>query len=133
MDNKTLAKKWFSSIDKHDWSVIEGLMDAEHRFVNPMTPAPIGPKEHLGVMQGMTSAFAGEHILDLVLSDGQHAVVRGRWKGRHTGNFNGLAATGKNVEFTFTDIFQVRDNKVVNEYFEMNPGSLMQQIGATGK
>lgn len=50
--------------------------------------------------------------------------------GTHTGEFNGIAATGNTVEFTFVDILHVVNGKVVKEHFELNPMTFMQQIGA---
>jgi predicted ester cyclase len=130
MTNKEIAKTWFASIDQQNFDRIKFLMDARHTFANPMTPTPIGPDEHIGMMQMMTSGFTGEHHLDLILEDHDHAVVRGRWKGKHTGEFNGLPATGKPVEFTFIDIFEIVNEKVRRETFEMNPMTIMVQIGA---
>jgi predicted ester cyclase len=134
MTNKEIAKAWFAGIDKNDFNSVKELMHPDHKFYNPMTPAPAGIDEHLGLMQMMTSAFSGEHKLELVIEDQNHAVVRGRWKGKHTGEFNGIGATGQPVEFTFTDIFEIVDGKVRREAFEMNPMSIMMQIGsATAK
>lgn len=130
MDTKEIARSWFANIDRKNFGALEALLDPEHRFASPMTPAPVGPKEHLGMIQAMTGAFTGEHHLELVLADGHHAVVRGRWKGRHTGTFNGIAATNNAVEFTFIDILELRNGKVGREAFEMNLGTLLQQIGA---
>ena len=130
MTNKEIAKAWFAAIDKKDYSTIKNLMHPEHRFHNPMTSAPIGVDEHIGMMQNMNSAFTGEHRLELILEEGNHVAVHGRWKGTHTGEFNGIPATNNPVEFTFTDIFEIVNGKVRKEAFELNPMTLMVQIGA---
>lgn len=130
MTNKEIAKAWFAAIDANDFDTVKKLMADNHTFHNPMTPAPVGIPEHLGMMEMMTSAFEGNHHLDLVLSDGEYATVRGTWKGKHVGEFNGVPATGNPVQFTFMDIFRVENGKVTDEYFEMNPMAIMSQIGA---
>lgn len=130
MDPKTFAKTWFANIDKQNWAGVEQMIDEKHRFHDPMTPAPVGKEEHLGMMKGMTAAFTGEHELMLVMAEGDHVAVSGRWKGTHTGEFNGIAATGNKVEFTFVDILHVVNGKVVKEHFELNSMVFMQQIGA---
>lgn len=132
MTNKDIAKAWFKAIDAKDFAAIKNLMAPDHRFHNPMTPEAIGPEQHIGMMQMMTSAFTGEHILNLLVDDGSHVAVRGRWKGRHSGEFNGIPATNKPVEFTWTDIFEIKNGKVAREAFEMNPMAIMTQIGAAG-
>lgn len=106
------------------------MMAENHQFHNPMTPTPIGIEEHIGMMHQMTSAFDGEHKIDVAVAEGEWIAVHGRWVGRHTGEFNGVPATGNEIEFTWNDFFHVVDGKVSAEHFEMNPMSIMAQIGA---
>jgi steroid delta-isomerase-like uncharacterized protein len=130
MTNKDIAKAWFAAMDKKDFAAIKKLMASDHQFYNPMTPQPLGPDQHIGMMQQMVSAFSGEHKLTLLIEDGSHVAVRGRWVGTHTGEFNGVPATHKPVDFTWTDIMEIKDGKVAREAFEMNPMTFMAQIGA---
>jgi predicted ester cyclase len=82
------------------------------------------------MIQMMTASFDGKHLIDHVVAEGEWVTARGRWTGKHTGEFNGIAATGKPVEFSWIDMMHVVNGKVVEEYFEMNPMAIMQQIGA---
>lgn len=131
MTNKEIVKAWFAAIDSKDFNTVKGLMDSgKHSFRNPMTPAPVGVDEHLGMMHMMTTAFEGEHTLNLILEENDHVAVSGKWSGKHTGEFNGTPATGNAVEFYFVDLFHIENGKVTKEHFEMNPMSIMVQIGA---
>lgn len=130
MTNKELVKTWFEKLDAQDFSGIRNLMDDRHQFHNPMTPAPIGADEHIGMMQMMHNSFSGEHIINLMLEEGNHVAVSGTWKGTHSGEFQGIPATGNVVNFTFSDFFQVVDGKVLKEHMELNPLSINAQIGA---
>ena len=120
MTNKEIATTWFASIDKKDYATIKGLMHPDHKFINPMSPAPSGQDEHIGMMQMMSGAFTGVHKLDLMLEDGNYIVVRARYVSTHTGEFNGIKPTDKPVELSFIDIFEIVDGKVRNEILEMN-------------
>jgi predicted ester cyclase len=130
MTNKEIVKTWFRHIDSKNFNEVKNLMDSKHSFQNPMTPTPVGIEQHLGMMQMMTSAFEGGHELQLVLESGDHVVVSGKWKGKHTGEFNGIPASNNPVEFPFIDIFHIVNGKVAEEHMEMNPMIMMQQIGA---
>src|SRR5688572_10969715 len=130
MTNKELATAWFAAIDAKNFNAVKNLMDKNHKFNNPMTPAPVGIDEHIGMMQMMTSSFDGGHTIDLVVDGGTHVAVRGTYSGKHVADFNGVPSTGKQVTFSWIDIFEVKNGKVANEYFEMNPMSIMMQIGA---
>ena len=129
MTNKEIVKKWFNHIDSNNFDEIKNLMDRKHSFQNPMTPTPVGANQHIGMMQVMTDALKGDHHLDLILERGEHVMVSGKWKGKHTGEFNGIPATNNTVEFSFIDIFHIVNGKVMDEHLEMNPMSIMQQIG----
>ena len=128
--NKEIAKAWFAGIDSNNFDSVKNLMDGKHTFHNPMTPAPVGIDQHIGTMQMMTTSFRGQHHLKLLINEGEYVTVKGTWKGIHSGEFNGVPATNKPVEFSFIDIFHIVNGKVADEYFEMNPMSIMMQIGA---
>ena len=130
MTNKELARKWFATIDAKDFAGLAGMAAPGHRFYNPMMPIPAGTEEHLGLIRMMTTALEGAHHLEQVLSEGDCAVVRGRWKGKHVGDFNGVPATGKTVEFSFIDVMDFAGGKLGEEHIEMNPMAIMAQIGA---
>src|ERR1700757_572670 len=128
MTNKEIVKNWFAAIDAKDFEAVKKMMHQGHSFENPMTPTAAPAEQHLGMIQMMTSAFSGKHQLDHLISEGDYVAVRGRWIGKHTGEFNGIAATGKPVEFSWIDIFHIVDGKVERELFEMNPGRIAEQI-----
>jgi predicted ester cyclase len=130
MTHKEIAKAWFASIDKKDFDTLSNLMHPDHRFQNPMAPQPASANEHLGIMKMMTGALSGEHVLELPVEEGNHVVVKGRWSGKHTGDFNGIAATGNPVQFSWIDILEIVDGQVRREHLEMNPAAIMMQIGA---
>lgn len=129
MTNKEIVKTWFAAIDAKDFNTLKKLTDTKHKFRNSLTPDPIGVDEHIGMIQNMTSALEGKHTLNLVFGDDDHVAVSGKWSGKHVGEFNGVPATGNQVEFYFVDLFNIVNGKVVNEHLEMNPLTIMQQIG----
>jgi steroid delta-isomerase-like uncharacterized protein len=130
MTNKELVTEWFAAIDRKDFNAVKKLMSPSHKFRNSMTPTPIGVDEHIGMMQMMTSAFTGSHSFNVTFGDNDHWAVSGKWSGTHTGEFNGIPATGNKVEFYFVDLFHIVDGKVENEHMELNPMTFMAQIGA---
>jgi len=127
MAHKDIATDWFASIDANTFDKNEAMLADNHQFFNPMTP-PAGKEEHIGLLKMLTSGLHGKHILDLVLTEGDHIAVKGHWVGTHAGDFNGIPATGKPVEFTWVDILQIENGKIAREHMEMNPTAIMAQI-----
>ncbi len=130
MKHKEIITAWYQNIDNENPEKIRELCHPDHTFQNPMAPAPLNKEEHIGMMQMMTSALKGQHLVDHAIEDGDWIAIRARWKGKHVGEFEGIAATGNEVEFSFIDIFHIVDGKVKEEYLEMNPLAIMSQIGA---
>ncbi|MDN5203687.1 ester cyclase [Fulvivirgaceae bacterium BMA10] len=130
MTSKEVVKAWFKNIDDQNYDALKSLMASDHKFHNPMSPAPLGVEEHIGMAQMMTNSLQGKHHVEILVEENGWIAVYGRWKGKHVGEFQGVPATGNDVEFTWTDFFQIVDGKISEEYLEMNPLSLMTQIGA---
>jgi predicted ester cyclase len=129
MTPKEFIKTWFAKIDANQYDELERMMDNNHQFNNPMTPAAANKEQHLGMIKMMSTTFTeNKHQLDVIVSEGDWVTARGRVNCKHTGDFNGMAGTNKKVEFSWIDVMHIVNGKVKEEYFEMNPMSIMQQI-----
>ena len=67
-------------------------------------------------------------IEDLI-AEGDKVVARITMTGTHTGDFWGIPATGKKVEFTGIYIVRIEAGKIVEHWGEEDGVSLMQQLG----
>jgi steroid delta-isomerase-like uncharacterized protein len=68
--------------------------------------------------------------IDVTLSDGNLEAAHGTVTGTHQGEFMGIPATNKSVEFEVVDILRVEDGKAVEHWGLTDVMALMQQIGA---
>jgi steroid delta-isomerase-like uncharacterized protein len=68
-------------------------------------------------------------IEDMV-AEGDKVVVRLSSHARHTGEFMGLPASGKEYTIPEIHIFRVEDGKVVEHWLQMDTMGLMTQLGA---
>ncbi len=57
-------------------------------------------------------------------------VLHGTGRATHGGSWQGVAATGKPVTVTETDIYRVTNGKVSDWWVDWDALGLMQQIGA---
>jgi steroid delta-isomerase-like uncharacterized protein len=123
---KEIVKTWIKALDSNDFATIENLMAHNYQFRNPLAPVPISGKEHLGMMYMMKSAFEAEHQIDMIIEEENYVVISAKWKGKHIGEFNGVPATEKVIEFYLIDCFYILDGKVLEHHIEFNPMHLMQ-------
>jgi predicted ester cyclase len=60
---------------------------------------------------------------------GDKVVLRARFRGRHSGNFNGIPPTGRHVEFSFIMIYRLEGGRIVQHWLEANHVTLLAQLG----
>ncbi|WP_055493214.1 ester cyclase [Streptomyces sp. TP-A0356] len=77
------------------------------------------------------SAFDFAFVIDDQIAEGDRVCTRWTWKARHTGEFLGIPATGRNVAITGMTIFRFgEDGKIVEGWWQYDRLGLMAQIGA---
>ena len=128
MTNKEFATKWFAAIDAQDTATMTSMMAPNHQFNNPMGPALDGGG-HIGMMGMWYASFSGfKHTLEHIISDGEWIAIHGNVKMKHTGDFNGIPATGREIGLSWIDMMHIADGKLADEYMEFNPMTMMAQL-----
>jgi steroid delta-isomerase-like uncharacterized protein len=85
-----------------------------------------GKKVHTTTLIGMPD---WQTTIDDLIAEGDKVVARVTMTGTHTGDFWGIPATGKRVEFTGIYIVRIADGKIVEHWGEEDAVSLLQQLG----
>jgi predicted ester cyclase len=76
------------------------------------------------------SAFPDMHAhIDSMVAEGDTVVVRWHAEGTHTGEFLGVAPTGRKVPFSFVDHFTVKDGKIRDVQSHPNHLGLLRELG----
>jgi steroid delta-isomerase-like uncharacterized protein len=87
-------------------------------------------KQQLARRQAIRTAFPDHHlVIEDQIAEGDRVVTRVTFRGTHLGEFNGIAATGKQVVYAGTAIDRLVDGKVVEMWHVANTMALLQQIG----
>jgi steroid delta-isomerase-like uncharacterized protein len=68
-------------------------------------------------------------IVKEIFADGDKLVKFWEFKGKHTGTFFGIPATGKTVDVFGTTIAKMKDGKIAEEQDFMDNLEFMQQLG----
>ncbi len=64
-----------------------------------------------------------------IFADGDKLVKYWQFKGKHTGSFFGIPATGKSVDIIGCTIAKMKDGKIAEEHDFMDNMVFMQQLG----
>lgn len=68
-------------------------------------------------------------IVKEIFADGDKLVKYWQFKGKHTGTFFGIPATGKNVDVIGCTLVKMKEGKIVQEQDFMDNLEFMQQLG----
>ena len=117
-----------------------GLLDAV--ITDDWDDIPLGPGQGPGragarsLIEGLSKVFSDcrfvvEEIIDARGEDGNRTVgVRARMRGVHTGEFFGIAPTGRETEVPAHDFHQIVDGRIVRTHHMTDWVSWFQQIGS---
>ena len=76
------------------------------------------------------AAFSDKVCIDEArITEGQWRAAFGRQEAVHSGEFMGIAPTGKRVEIRYMDFWKVVDGKIVDNWVMVDFPSVMQQLG----
>jgi predicted ester cyclase len=70
-----------------------------------------------------------ELFIDEMVAEGNKVVLRGLFKGKHEGDFNGIPPTGKAVEFPLAIGYEIANQKIIKYWLIADQLSLMEQLG----
>jgi predicted ester cyclase len=93
-----------------------------------MPPGPQGLKALAGAIQ---AAFSdGRSAIDDIVAEGDRVAWRWTYRARHTGDFQGIPASGKEVALTGITIDRIVDGKFVERWSVTDNLGFLQQLGA---
>jgi steroid delta-isomerase-like uncharacterized protein len=131
MDHVVTLRRFYDLINAHD---IDGFGDlladdfVEHEEAPGLAPTKAGVKEFFRMY---IAAFPDLHFEpEDVLPSGDKVVARVRATGTNTGDFMGMAATGKSVRVQLIDIVRFGDDGLGHEHWGVvDVMAMMQQLG----
>lgn len=92
-----------------------------------LAPGIEGAKQAFEIALAAFSDF--RHVIEEQLVDGDKVITRVTGHGRHTGEFLGIAPTGKEVTMPGVAIHRIADGKLVEHWGQVDALGLLIQLG----
>lgn len=93
--------------------------------------SPQSRDEYKAFFTGFNAAFSNMEYRTLTLvADDQFVAARFFVGVDHTGSFNGIAPTGKRVEFTGQALYRMENGLIAETWLQLDALSFLGQIGA---
>ncbi|MDQ3258815.1 MAG: ester cyclase [Acidobacteriota bacterium] len=129
--NKEVVLRFMSLMDGHDFTALDEVLAPDLQF--QLGAAHLDRKQIKDLIRMFYAAFPDfTHTAEELLSVGDRIVLRTTNRATHSGDFQGIAPTGRRISFGQIAIYRMADGKISEVWEEADLLGLMQQLGAAG-
>ncbi len=127
--NKDIVLNFFNEvINGKKLSEIESFIHKDYT-VHGFPVEAKGPEAMKQITGMMFSSFADIHVtMEGIIEENNSVGTHGYWTGSHNGEFMGIPATGKKVKVNFVEIWNIKDDKLHENWVQMDFTGLMKQL-----
>jgi steroid delta-isomerase-like uncharacterized protein len=129
--NKEVIRNYLKEMDNQNFEICSEAYDSENKIYYPSNSSePISFEQSIPVAKSFYEAFPDfSHSIEEMIAVGDKVIVRAVDRGTHQGEFNGIPATGKEIEMSVIAIFYFKEGKIVEVREEFDMMGLMMQLG----
>jgi steroid delta-isomerase-like uncharacterized protein len=131
-DASLIVKRLLEEPWKGSFDVIEETVAENYVGHDPSQPEPIRGRDGVKAnFQQYIDAFSDARItVDEQFGQGDRVATRWTGRGTHSGEFAGIAATGKEVTISGLTISRLDGDKVVEDWINWDTLGMLVQLGA---
>jgi len=132
-DNKAIVRRFLEgmleAIRTGNTNPLLETVDPDATFGMPGMPSTV--EGMLQVLAAFRTAFPDLQVtLGALIAEDDRVAYRLTWTGTHTGEFMGIAPTGKRVTVTETRVDQIANGKIMRHDGDSDQLGMLQQLGA---
>lgn len=113
--------------------VLDEIVASDYVRHDPAFPIEArGPEGFKQYVVAMCTPFPDAQVsIENVIAEGEQVAIRWTFHGRHSGDFMGIAATGKELTLPGISIIRMKDGKIVEGWDAYDALGMIRQLGAT--
>lgn len=131
-ENKALIQRLYDEyFDKWNLAVANELIAPN--FICHAIPAnlPPGPQGFNQFYAWLRAAFADiRFTVNDLFGENDKVAIRWTWHCTHTGEYNGIAPTGKKISVQGIAIYRIDNNQAVERWVQLDIAGMLQEIQA---
>jgi steroid delta-isomerase-like uncharacterized protein len=129
-ESKAIARRFFEALGANDQAVLNELLAPDFVAHHAATPGPLNRAALLQGISMVSMAFSdNDYTIEDQIAEGDRVATRITWRATHTGDFQGHAPTGKQIEVSGFAIEHHKDGKIVERWLNYDQLGMMQQLG----
>ena len=128
--NKAIVRRNYETADKNDLTTFREQLAPDIAVHLPGMPGPLNGESLIQMMNAMFSGLTQrQHVFEDQIAEGDKVATRLTLHAVHTGEFQGMPATGKQITVPQTAIHRIRDGKIAEVWVSSDDVGMMQQLG----
>lgn len=131
-ENKALVRRFSNEFkNKANHGIVDEVMspDFQHHFKDPRLPKGREGMKMLG--KSVVIAFPDVHAdIQELIAEGDRVVERTNARGTHKGDFNGIPATGRPVNWSELHVYRIEKGRIAELWSEIDFLGMLTQLGA---
>jgi predicted ester cyclase len=133
-ENKAVSRRFHEAIAKGNTQALQKEFAPNYVAHFPGIPVPLDSEGFNQLVNVFASGFPESHFdFDDEFAVGDKVVTRFTYHAVHSGEFQGIPPTGKQVAMTGITILRLAGGKIVENTVELDQLGLLQQLGAIPK
>ena len=128
--NKTIVRRNYETADKNDLTAFSEQLAPNLVLHYPGMPGPLNREALIQMMNVMFSGLTQRrHVFEDQIAEDDKVATRLTLHAVHTGEFQGMSATGKQIAMAQTAIHRIRDGKIAEVWISSDDVGMMKQLG----
>jgi steroid delta-isomerase-like uncharacterized protein len=128
--NKAIVRRNYETADRNDLTTFSEQLAPEIAVHLPGMPGPLNREALIQMMNVMFSGLTQrQHVFEDQIAEGDKVATRLTLHAVHTGEFQSMPATGKQIAMAQTAIHRIRDGKIAEVWVSSDDISMMKQLG----
>ncbi|OGC76679.1 MAG: hypothetical protein A2Z27_04925 [candidate division Zixibacteria bacterium RBG_16_50_21] len=128
--NKTIVRRNYETADKNDLTTYSEQLAPDVAVHLPGMPAPLNREAVIHMMNVMFSGLPQrQHVFEDQIAEDDKVVTRLTLHAVHTGEFQGMPATGKQIAVQQMAIHRIRDSKIAEVWVSSDDIGMIKQLG----
>jgi predicted ester cyclase len=128
--NKDIVRRYQEAYNTNNFEALAEVLAVDVSTPNIISGMPSGLQGakavHQKTLLGMPDYYT---TIEDLIAEGDKVVARVRMTGTHTGNFYGIAPTGRRVNLTSIYIVRIAEGKIVEHWGEEDGVAVLKQLG----
>ena len=128
--NKAIVRRNYESADKNDLTTFSEQLAPDLVLHYPGMPGPLNREALIQMMNVMFSGLTQrQHVFEDQIAEDDKVATRLTLHAIHTGEFQGMPATGKQIVVPQIAIHRIQNGKIVEVWVSSDDISMMKQLG----